>query len=278
MSTLERKVALPSGREMPTIGLGTWPMNDAEVRPVVAKAIEIGYRLIDTAARYGNERGVGEGIRGSGIDRTEIFITTKIRGADHGASRSRQAILASLERLGTTYLDMVLIHWPLPRLGLYIQSYETMLDLVREGLICSVGVSNFKPHHVARLVQASAVVPAVNQIQMSVALPRTESLSALQAQGVHVQAWGPLGQRHALIGSPVVRSIAEVRGVTSAQVLLRWLIQRGVSAVPKSASENRQRENLDIYDLVLTKCEIAKLAGLACSESDAIDSDIHEEF
>jgi 2,5-diketo-D-gluconate reductase A len=278
MSALERKVVLSSGREMPTIGLGTWPMNDLEVRSVVAKAIGIGYRLFDTAAIYGNERGVGEGIRDSGVDRSEIFVTTKIRGANHGASRTRQEVLASLDRLRTTYLDMVLIHWPLPRLNLYIQSYETMLDLVREGLISSVGVSNFKPHHVARLAQVSAVVPAVNQIQMSVALPRAESLSALQARGVHVQAWGPLGQRHALIGSPVVRSIAEVRGVTSAQVLLRWLIQRGVSAVPKSTSENRQRENLDIYDLVLTKSELAKLAGLACSESDAIDSDIHEEF
>src|ERR1700691_6215456 len=278
MSALERKVVLSSGREMPTIGTGTVHQKGLEVRSVVAKAIEIGYRLFDTAAIYGNERGVGEGIRDSGIDRSEIFVTTKIRGANHGASRTRQEILASLDRLKTTYLDMVLIHWPLPRLGLYIQSYETMLDLVREGLISNVGVSNFKPHHVARLAQVSAVVPAVNQIQMSVALPRAESLSALQAQGVHVQAWGPLGQRNALIGSPVVRSIAEVRGVTSAQVLLRWLIQRGVSAVPKSTSENRQRENLDIYDLVLTKSELAKLAGLACSESDAIDSDIHEEF
>src|SRR6202453_4554088 len=116
MSALERKVVLSSGREMPTIGLGTWPMNDLEVRSVVAKAIEIGYRLFDTAAIYGNERGVGEGIRDSGVDRSKIFVTTKIRGATHGASRTRQEVLASLDRLRTTYLDMVLIHWPLPRL------------------------------------------------------------------------------------------------------------------------------------------------------------------
>jgi 2,5-diketo-D-gluconate reductase A len=278
MPALERKVVLPSGYEMPTIGLGTWPMNDVEVRPVVAQAIEIGYRLIDTAARYGNERGVGKGIRDSGIDRSEIFVTTKIRGADHGASRTRRAIMASLERLSTAYLDMVLIHWPLPRHDLYVESYETMLDLAREGLICSVGVSNFKPHHIARLVKASAVAPAVDQIQMSAALPRAQTLSALRAYGVHVQAWGPMGQKHAVLESVVVRSIAEAHGITSAQVVLRWLLQRGVSAVPKSASENRQRENLDIYDLALTECEMAKLAGLARSERDAVNSDIHEEF
>ena len=162
---------LNSGYQMPLLGLGTYPMNGAAGAAAMARAIASGYRLLDTAAKYGNEWAVGEAIKRSGVDRGEMFITSKLRGADHGRASTRAAVAASLDRLRLDYLDLYLIHWPLPRLGRYVESYRAMLDLAAEGLIRSVGVSNFKPAHIAALIEATGVTPAVDQIELSPALP-----------------------------------------------------------------------------------------------------------
>jgi 2,5-diketo-D-gluconate reductase A len=269
---------LNSGYEIPVLGLGTYPMNGAGGAAAMAQAISLGYRLLDTAAKYENERAVGEAIRRSGVDRRELFVTTKLRGSDHGREKTRAAVAASLDRLGLDYLDLYLIHWPLPRLGLYVESYETMLELAAEGLIRSVGVSNFKPAHIAALVEATGVTPALDQIELSPALPRRETVAYLDGAGVVTQAWTPLGPGRQVLGSAAVAAIAGARGVTPAQVVLRWEVQQGIVTIPKSGDAERQRSNLDIFGFTLDDAEMAALAALDQGEDAAVDSDVHEEF
>ena len=269
---------LNSGHEIPVLGLGTYPMNGAEGTAAIAQAISLGYRLLDTAASYENERAVGEAIRRSGADRSELFVTTKLRGSDHGREKTKAAVSASLNRLGLDYLDLYLIHWPLPRLGLYVESYETMLELAAEGLIRSVGVSNFKPAHIAALVDATGVTPAVDQIELSPAMPRRETVAYLEGAGVVTQAWTPLGPGRQVIESAAVTAIADARGVTPAQVVLRWEVQQGIVTIPKSGDAGRQRSNLDIFGFTLDDAEMAALAALDQGEDMAVDSDVHEEF
>jgi 2,5-diketo-D-gluconate reductase A len=269
---------LNSGYEIPVLGLGTYPMNGAKGAAAMAQAISLGYRLLDTAAKYENERAVGEAIRRSGVGRRELFVTTKLRGSDHGREKTRAAVAASLDRLGLDYLDLYLIHWPLPRLGLYVESYETMLELAAEGLIRSVGVSNFKPAHVAALVDATGVTPAVDQIELSPALPRRETVAFLEGAGVVTQAWTPLGPGRQVLGSAAVTAIADARGVTPAQVVLRWEVQQGIVTIPKSGDAERQRSNLDIFGFTLDDTEMVALATLDQGEGAAVDSDVHEEF
>jgi len=253
-------------------------MNGAAGTAAMAQAILLGYRLLDTAALYGNERAVGEAIRHSGVARPELFVTTKLRGSDHGREKTRAAVSGSLDRLGLDYLDLYLIHWPLPRLGLYVESYETMLELAAEGLIRSVGVSNFKPAHIAALVEATGVTPALDQIELSPALPRRETVAYLNGAGVVTQAWTPLGPGRQVLGSSAVAAVADARGVTPAQVILRWEVQQGIVTIPKSADAERQRANLDIFGFTLDDAEMASLAALDQGEGAAVDSDVHEEF
>ena len=269
---------LNSGHEMPLLGLGTYPMDGAAGAAAMAGAISLGYRLLDTAAKYGNEWAVGEAIRRSGVDRGELFVTSKLRGADHGRAKTRDAVSASLDRLGLDYLDLYLIHWPLPRLGLFTESYQAMLDLAAEGLIRSAGVSNFKPAHIAALMDATGVAPAVDQIELSPALPRRDTVGYLAAAGVVPQAWSPLGLSHRVPGSAPVTAIARDRGITPAQVVLRWGVQQGIAVIPKSASPERQRANLDIFGFTLTDAEMAALAGLDRGESASVDSDLRVEY
>jgi 2,5-diketo-D-gluconate reductase A len=269
---------LNSGHEIPVLGLGTYPMNGAEGTAAIAQAISLGYRLLDTAASYENEQAVGEAIRSSGVDRRELFVTTKLRGSDHGREKTRAAVSASLDRLGLDYLDLYLIHWPLPRLGRYVESYETMLEIAAAGLIRSVGVSNFKPAHIAALVDTTGVAPAVDQIELSPALPRRETVAYLEGAGVVTQAWTPLGPGRQVLGSAAVTAIADARGVTPAQVVLRWEVQQGIVTIPKSSDADRQRSNLDIFGFSLDDAEMAAVAGLDQGEDAAVDSDAHEEF
>ena len=269
---------LNTGFEIPLLGLGTYPMDGAAGSAAMAQAISAGYRLLDTAAKYGNEWAVGEAIRRSGADRRDLFITSKLRGADHGRAATRAALAASLDRLRLDYLDLYLIHWPLPRLGLFIESYETMLELAGEGLIRSAGVSNFKPAHVAALIEATGVAPAVDQIELSPALPRRDTVAYLTSAGVFTQAWSPLGGSHQVLGSPAVTTIAQARGVSPAQVVLRWAVQQGIGVIPKSASPGRQLANLDIAGFCLSDAELTALAALDLGEDAAVDSDQRVEF
>jgi 2,5-diketo-D-gluconate reductase A len=278
MTTAVPTRTLNSGYHIPLLGLGTYPMNGADGVAAMAQAISLGYRLLDTAAKYENEAAVGEAIKRSGVARPELFVTTKLRGAEHGRSKVRSAVSGSLDRLGLDYLDLYLIHWPLPRLGLFVESYEAMLELASEGLIRSAGVSNFTPAHVAALIDATGVAPAVNQIELSPALPRTETRRYLDQAGIVTQAWGPLGLDQQVPGADAVTAIARAHGVTPAQVILRWEVQQGIVAIPKSSSAERQRSNLDVFGFDLTGAEMTELAALDLGEDQAVDSDQREEF
>lgn len=266
------------GREIPLLGLGTYPMTSSEADGAVASALAAGYRLIDTAAKYDNEAGVGRAIRDSGVPRGELFVQTKLEGADHGFQQTKRGFQQSLERLGLDYVDSYLIHWPLPQLGRYVDSYRAMIELKEQGLIRSLGVSNFKQHHVERLVDETGVVPALNQIQLSPAMARTALRRYLTTQDITPQAWAPLGQREGVPDSPVALELAERYGVAPTQVVLRWHVQQGFVAIPKSTNPERQRLNAAIFDFTLTDAEIAALSELDWGESAASDSDERVEL
>ena len=230
---------LNDGHTIPQIGLGTWPLGDDEVAPVVVTAIEAGYRHIDTAYRYGNERGVGQGIRDSGISREDLFITTKLDGEFQGEDRAIAGLDESLRRLGLEYVDLLLIHWPLPQRDQFVSTWKTFEHLVAAGKARSIGVSNFKPTHLERLLAAATIRPTVNQIKLNPRITRPDQRAYDRAQGIVTVAWSPLGQGSDLLAEPTLAALAAKYGKTPAQVVLRWHIELGVVASPKSAKPAR---------------------------------------
>lgn len=246
---------------MPAVALGTWPMDDAETAVAVDSAIRLGYRHIDTAENYGNERGVGEGIRRSGVSRSELFITTKFNRAWHSVDGVRRAWEASTTRLGVDSLDLFLVHWPNPDQGTYVDAVHGLVALREEGAIRAFGVSNFKRAHLQRLV-AEGLVPEVNQIQLD---PEHSQLAAVQLHrelGIVTEAYSPLGRAGAFLRSPEMTRVAEAHGKTAAQVALRWQIQQGNAVAPKSASPERQRQNIDLFDFALSETEMRAISSL----------------
>ena len=271
-------IPLNDGHTIPLLGLGTWPMSDDEAAKALPTAIEIGYRLIDTAAKYENEVGVGRGLAASGVPREELYVTTKLRGSEQGYESGKAALERSLERLGLDYVDLYLIHWPLPRLDKYVDSYRAMVEQKDQGLIRSVGVSNFKTAHLRRLIDEVGVVPAVNQIQLSPAVARREARAFHDEIGVVTQAWSPLGRQQRLTDDPTIGAIAEEYGRTPAQVMLRWDVQQGIVTIPKSTDPERQLTNASVFDFELGDDAMERLAALDRGDAAGADSDRHEEF
>jgi 2,5-diketo-D-gluconate reductase A len=269
---------LNTGGQIPQIGIGTWPMDDAQAALAVRSALQLGYRLVDTAAKYGNEAGVGRGLRDSGVPRSDVVVTTKLRGSDHGYDSTRAALHTSLERLGLDYVDIYLVHWPLPRQDKFVESYRAMLAMRGEGLIRSVGVSNFTKAHIERLDKETGVLPAVNQIQLSPAVPRAALHTYLEKHGIVTQSYTPLGRKEGVHQAPVVRELAQRYGRTPEQVILRWHIQQDLVPIPKSADPERQRANLAVFDFELSQGDMSRLRALDRGESAAVDPDRHEEF
>jgi 2,5-diketo-D-gluconate reductase A len=266
-------ILLNDGNRIPQIGLGTWPLNDAEVAPVVATAIAAGYRHIDTAYRYGNERGVGQGIRDSGFPREELFVTTKLDGAFQGGDRAIAGLDESLRRLGLDYVDLLLIHWPLPQRDEYVSTWKTFEKLVTAGKARSIGVSNFKPAHIERLLASASIRPAVNQIQLNPRITRPDQRAYDSAQGLVTVAWGPLGPGTDLLDDPTVAALAAKYGKTPAQVVLRWHVELGLVPIPKSANPARIAQNIDIFDFALDDEEVAALTALDTGAAPRVDSD-----
>jgi 2,5-diketo-D-gluconate reductase A len=264
---------LNTGADIPLIGLGTWPLSDAEVAPAIVTAVEAGYRHIDTAAKYGNERGVGDGIRASGIDRERLFVTTKLDGEFQGDDRALAGLDASLGRLGLDYVDLLLIHWPLPDRGLFVSTWKTFEKLYAAGKARAIGLSNFKPAHIEALVAQAEVLPAVNQVQLNPYTPRLAEREADGAHGIVTEAWGPIGQGNDLLRSPAVRAIAERLGRTPAQVVLRWHVQQSIVAIPKSRDPKRIAENLDVFDFELAEADFDSIAALDQGPAAGVDSD-----
>jgi 2,5-diketo-D-gluconate reductase A len=267
------RLALSTGALMPVIGLGTWPLNDGQVARTVVDATAAGYRLIDTAAKYGNEAGVGQGIRDSGIARDELFVTTKLDGGYQGNDRAIPGLDTSLARLGLDYVDLLMIHWPLPARNLYVDTWITFGKLLASGKTRAIGVSNFKPAHLDRLIAETGVAPAVNQIELNPTLARAETRAYNAAHGIVTQSWSPLGRGETL-SNPVITGIADRLGTSPAQVVLRWHVQLGLSAVPKSATPARLAQNLDVFGFELAGQDLDAIARLDQGEAAATNSDV----
>lgn len=268
---------LNDGNRIPAIGFGTWPMDDDEAHEAVRLALHAGYRLIDTAARYGNERGVGLGIADAGVAREDVVLTTKLRGQDQGFDATLRAFDESLGKLGTDYVDLYLIHWPLPRVDKYVDSWKAMLRLKEEGRIRSVGVSNFLPEHVERLRRATGVLPAVNQVELHPDFQQGALRQAMAALGIVVECWSPLG-RGEVLENPVLETIARKHGRSVAQVILRWHLQLGLVAIPKSQNPERIRQNLALGDFALDDGDMAAIAALDAGRRLGGDPATYEEF
>ncbi len=270
----ETTVKLGHGALMPRLGLGTWPMDDATAARCVADAAQAGYRLFDTAENYGNERGVGQGMRDSGLPREQLFVTTKFNVRWHGRDLVRRACEASAGRLGVDYIDLLLIHWPNPEHDRYVDAWQGMAALLAEGRLRAVGVSNFKPAHLERLRAETGVPPDVNQVQLSPRIARKLVRAYDAEHGIVTQSWSPLGQGRELLAEPAVTELAAAHGRTPAQVVLRWHLQLGLSAVPKSADPQRLRDNLAVFDFTLSDDDMARLTALDQGERAAVDSDL----
>ncbi len=267
---------LNDGHRIPMIGLGTWPMNE-EAPAAVRTALEMGYRLIDTAAKYENEEAVGQGIAESGIPREQIVVTTKLRGSDHGYEEALRAFETSRRKLGLDYIDLYLIHWPLPRLDKYVDSWRALVKLRDDGVVRSIGVSNFTAAHLDRIIAETDVAPAVNQVELHPYFPQAQLRAADAERTVLTQSWSPLARSAALLTEPVLEQIAERHGVEVAQVVLRWHVQLGALPIPKSASPDRQRLNLDIFHFELSDSEMNQISSLERGRQSH-DPDTHEEF
>jgi 2,5-diketo-D-gluconate reductase A len=266
-------IRLNNGNTIPQIGFGTSPLNDRDVVPAVLAAIEAGYRHIDTAYKYNNERGVGQGIRDSGINREDLFVTTKLDGQFQGHDRAIAGLEESLRRLGMEYVDLLLIHWPLPQRDQYVSTWKTFEKLLAAGKARSIGLSNFKPAHIERLLAETSIRPAVNQIQLNPRITRPEQRSYNSGEGIATEAWSPLGAGNDLLQEPTLKAIAANHHKTPAQVVLRWHIELGVVAVPRSANRKRIAENINIFDFALTEDEIAAISALDTGEEPRVDSD-----
>lgn len=265
---------LVHGAEIPMLGLGTSPVLGEEVVRQVATAIAAGYRLIDTAENYRNEEGVGEGLRTSGVDRSVIFLTSKLNREWHSVDGVRQALEASLERLGTDYLDLFLIHWPNPDQDRYVDAVRGLEALREEGLLKAIGVSNFKPAHLRRVVDETGVIPDVNQVQLSPYATRPDVRAFDDEYGIATESWSPLGASStALREDERLSGIADRLDKTPTQVILRWHVQMGLVAIPKSTSPRHLAENIGVFDFELTDDDMTAIAELDGGDVDLADSD-----
>ncbi|TWI57507.1 2,5-diketo-D-gluconate reductase A [Pseudomonas duriflava] len=253
---------LNDGYHIPQFGLGTWKTPNEEAPALIRSALEMGYRHIDTAAAYNNEEGVGQGIAEAGIDRSELFVTTKLWNERQGFDETIKAFDESLAKLKLEYVDLYLIHWPCPQAGKFLDTWKAFLRLREEGRVRSVGVSNFRPSDLEEIILETGVTPAVNQIEVHPLLQQNEMREFNQKKGILTEAWSPLAQGGELLKNPLIQQIAQKHGKTPAQVILRWHIELGSIIFPKSTNPDRIRENADIFDFMLDGEDMSQIATL----------------
>jgi len=275
ISALAPTLPLRTGAEIPVLGLGTSPLVGGESVRQVRTALEAGYRLIDTAENYRNEDAVGQAIRESGIDRSEIFITTKFNRRWHSVDGVRQAYEASLKRLGIDYIDLMLVHWPNPDQDRYVEAVQGLQAILDNGGLRAIGTSNFKPAHLQRVQEETGIIPNVNQIQLSPYSTRSESREYHTAHDIVTESWSPLGaSSDKLRNDSLIISIADDHDKSATQVVLRWHVQLGLIVIPRSSHPGRIAENIDIFDFELTEEEMSKISSLDRGESVVTDSDV----
>lgn len=268
-------VQLGDGIEIPQLGFGVFQIPPDEVQARVEEALEAGYRHIDTAAAYNNEHGVGRALTSSGLSRDEVFITTKLRNGEQGRASAGDALKNSLDRLGLDHVDLYLIHWPSPARDAYVDSWRAMIDARQAGLVRAIGVSNFLPHHLDRVIVETGVTPAVDQIELHPYFTQPELIRVLHNRGVAVEAYSPLGQGRDL-ADPVIAEIAATADRSLAQVILRWHLQHGYIAIPKSSSRARMAANLDVLDFELSHEDMRRIDSLDTGERIGGDPDNFE--
>ncbi|MGX1880739.1 aldo/keto reductase [Streptomyces sp. NPDC055287] len=255
-------LTLNNGVEMPQLGFGVWQVPDDEAEKAVGTAIQAGYRSIDTAAIYENETGTGKAIAASGVARDELFVTTKLWNSEQGFDSTLRAFDDSLAKLGLDYVDLYLIHWPLPVKDAYVDTYRAFEKIYADGRARAIGVSNFLPEHLERLIGETSVVPVVNQIELHPQLQQAQSRAFHAQHGIATEAWSPLGQGKGLLQVPTVVAVARKHGKTPAQAVLRWHLQTGNVVIPKSVTPSRIAENLDVFDFELDADDLAAFAAL----------------
>ncbi|WP_234659508.1 aldo/keto reductase [Agromyces marinus] len=257
------RIQLDDGHSIPQLGFGVFKVEPTETERIVADALEIGYRHLDTARIYGNEEGVGRAVAASGLPREELFITTKLWNDDQGTQSAFDAFEASLDRLGLEHVDLYLIHWPVPAQDRYVESWRALERIRESGRARSIGVSNFMVPHLERLRDETDVVPAVDQIELHPAHQQPEVVEYAAEHGIAVQSWGPLGQgKYPLLEMPEVTEPAEAHGRTPAQVVIRWHLQRGFIVFPKSNRRERMAENFDVLDFALSEDEMDRITAI----------------
>ncbi|UTI62781.1 aldo/keto reductase [Paraconexibacter antarcticus] len=263
-------VDLAGGGEIPQLGFGVWQVPPAETTEAVTRALLAGYRHIDTAAAYGNEAGVGQAIHAAGLARSDVFVTTKCFNDDHGREPAKRALKASLQQLETDYVDLYLIHWPVPAHDKYVETWEALIELREAGLARAIGVCNFNAGHLERIIEATGVTPALNQVELH---PRFQQAGLRREHaelGIPTEAWSPLGKGR-VFDDPTVTAIAEAHGKTPAQVVIRWHLQLGNIVIPKSVTPARIEENIDVFDFHLTPDEMAAFETLEADDRTGPD-------
>lgn len=273
-------ITMNDGHQIPAIGLGTFQIRGGAGLDQVLTAIQDGYRLLDTSTNYDSEGIVGEAIRRSGIPRSEFFVTTKLPGKYHHYEDALMMIQESLFRMGLDYFDLYLIHWPLPKRGLYVEAWQALVTAQKLGLIRSIGVSNFEPEHLDKIIEETGVTPAINQIEIHPYWVQERMVKANEERGIVTEAWSPLGRGSAALKEAVITELADKYEKNPAQIILRWHTQRGVLPIPKSRNLLHQRENLDIYDFELSQTELERINLLekANGRIDDQDPNEYEEF
>jgi diketogulonate reductase-like aldo/keto reductase len=271
---------LNDGSTLPAVGFGTYPLRGEEGTAAIVSALEAGYRLLDTAVNYENETEVGEALRRSGLPREEVQVASKLPGRHHAYDDAIASVHGSLERLGLDYLDLHLIHWPNPSVGKYVEAWRALVDLQQQGLVRSIGVSNFTEDHLSRIIEATGVTPVVNQVELHPRFPQEEMRRVHERLGIRTEAWSPMGKRRAPLDEEAVTAPAERLDVTPGQVILRWHVQLGSLPIPKSSSPQRQQQNLEVFDFELTDAEMDAISGLADPDGRLFggDPDSHEEM
>ncbi|TCL72829.1 aldo/keto reductase [Rhizobium sp. BK251] len=254
-------IAFHDGHSIPQVGLGVWQTPPDIAAPTVRTALAAGYRHIDTASGYDNEQGVGEGIRASGLDRKDVFVTTKLRNNDQGYDSTLRAFEGSLKKLGTDYVDLYLIHWPSPHRGLYEETWKAFVRIREEGRARSIGVSNFYPIHLERIIGETGVVPVLNQIELHPDFQQKAAREAHAKLNIVTESWSPLGQGR-FLSNPVIGEIARKHGKTPAQVIIRWHMDSGLVVIPKSVTPSRIEENFKVFDFKLDANDMAAIAPL----------------
>jgi 2,5-diketo-D-gluconate reductase A len=270
--------SLRDGNSIPAIGLGTSGLNEQSGIEAIESGIADGYRLIDTAYNYGNEDVVGEGIRRSGVDRSDLVVTTKLPGRHHGFEETLASLEESRTRLDLDWVDLYLIHWPNPRIDKYVDSWRAMIRLREKGLARSIGVSNFTAKMLDRLEKETGVVPVVNQIELHPYFPQEELRAYHDEHEIRTESWSPLGKRTQLLEEPVIAAIAAEHGVSPAQVVLRWHVELEAVPIPKSSDAARRRQNLDVFSFALSADEVEAISALSRGRIWGADPETHEEF